>query len=67
MIEKEQWSPNNSPILSGMEIRIWYHPKPITVSELKDALRKIMKTIFAGSVNKAVLSFASSLTRVRER
>jgi len=41
MIEKEQWSPNNSPILSGMEIRIWYHPKPITVSELKVTLEKI--------------------------
>jgi len=39
-----------------------------TVSELKIALEKIIKGQFsAGPINKAVLSFTSSLRRVRER
>jgi len=53
MLEKQQWPPNNSPNLNGMEISclggggqctklFWnLHPKPKTVYELKVALEKI--------------------------
>ena len=73
MLEKEQWPPNNSRDLNGMEIsclgndaRSYFETfirSPKTISELKIALGQFS----AGPINKAVPSFTSSLTKVRER
>ena len=76
VLEKGQWSPNNSKfewngdIVSGerrMKLFWNLHPKPRTVSESKIAPWRRYGAFSAGPINEAVLSFASSLTRVRGR
>jgi len=66
--------------LNGIEISLFWRGggatdeamiKPLSEAQnsfwIKRRTKEDMKTIFAGSVNNAVLRFASRLTRVRER
>ena len=78
MLEKEQWPPNNSPSLNGMEISCLesdarsyfknFHSKPRTVSELKIALEKIWDSFPQVQFIKLYRVLrVYSLTRVCER
>jgi len=75
-LEKEQWPPNNSPNLNGMEIscHVWRATheailKPLAQNSvrIKNSTGRDMGHFSSGPLNKAVRSFTSSLTRtVRE-
>jgi len=76
MLDKEQWPPNNSPILNGMDISCLGVTneailKPSSAAQnsfwITNRTGEDMGQFSTGSINKDVTSFPSSLTRVRER
>ena len=69
LTDKDQWPPN-SPDLNPLDYHVWgamleayhkRHPKPKTITELKETLQAIWDRLPQGSIDRAVKQFSKRL------